>query len=150
MQLYSQIMSVFSWNCPSMVTLVLSVSPKHRMAESLRLKCKRESFFLTVLFSPLYVTCNPGKILYPCFYSQKYLFTLSSIQESRAGISLYLLKSQTWDLSVGKPFLLVSSKQNHQTLTETVLQRYGGFLLLSREWFSLGSLSSVETQPKKG
>lgn len=150
MQLYSQIMSVFSWNCPSMVTLVLSVSPKHRMAESLRLKCTRESFFLKVLFSPLYVTCNPGKIQYPCFYSQKYLFTLSSIQESRAGISLYLLKSQTWDLSVGKPFLLVSSKQNHQTLKETVLQRYGGFLLLSREWFSLGSLSSVETQPKKG
>lgn len=103
----------FLWNCPSMVTLVSSISPKHCRADSLRLNHTRESFLLKVLFSPLYVTCNPGKIQYPCFYSQKYLFTLSSTQGSRAGISLYLLKLQTWNLSVGKPFLLVSYKQNY-------------------------------------
>lgn len=55
------------------------------------------------------------------------------------------MRSVCWETLV-----LVSSKQNHQTVKEPVLQRYQVFLLLYREWFFLGSLSSVETQPKKG
>lgn len=52
----------FLWNCPSMATLVPSISPKHHTADFLRLNNTHESSLLKVLFSPLYVTCIPGKI----------------------------------------------------------------------------------------
>lgn len=52
----------FLWNCPSMATLVPSISPKHHMVDFLRLNNTHESSLLKVLFSPLYVTCIPGKI----------------------------------------------------------------------------------------